>query len=355
MSVRAPHEWEIAIPILLNLAECWSHRPLVRASSTEIAEDEGLSNKGWGMTRILKRLVKAKVITHTRKRPMGYRLARTPSRITMAQVLLAAQERNADGRILSHLGQVLPRSEIRRLRTSRGAACPAAFVLERIDAVAVKAAASITVARALGENLGLRSVQLHAEQYRQTRYTPALLDAVRPVLMEFAPLVETMNGVLIAWAYREVSYPVTRGFFAWKDEVDPDRLAAPRKLKDADLEHLRSSILAEAGDAGEEVAASSSDRLFLRWERALAEDHANAGGVAVLEVQPWRGRPSFEILASSRPALARALAAVGIAKPDSVRPPIERAVVGGLVTGGCWSYIDRRKRVSSRLGALLDG
>ena len=83
-------EYEIAIPVMLHLAETFSFAD-TWPSTREIAEDEGMDRKTVNM--ILRRLEKFGLVKFRAsaegmgRRGAGWRLNRTPSKITMHDIL----------------------------------------------------------------------------------------------------------------------------------------------------------------------------------------------------------------------------------------------------------------------------
>jgi len=346
MLVRLPWEWEVAICCALNLAEMWSLRPEQRPSSQEISDDEGLGRTPHYLSRsILPNLVKAGVLTHQRKQPMGYRLARTPSRITLYDIVAGVFNYRGEG-VVNHLSKRLPRAEIRRYRSSRGLRCPGEYAFGGLDEFVTAYLKRITLSKMLAANLGLTAKVLYRDAYAKSRYPVSLLDRVRPVLLEFCPLVENWRGSIIAWAHSPVADPLLNGFEMWMRALHKRYLTAPRRIGSQQLYELRLEVQSFAGRT-EPGATFGKYRI---WERNLATHHCHdrAGYIAAVQVQPWRGYESFQVFCTDRERLLDFAASVRFKDTDGITEdgpgaPLPPADVGQLTADGCWSYIDRRR------------
>jgi len=343
-----PWEWEQAVAVLLNLAEVWSRRPIVRPTSTEIAADEGLSNRGFSLTNnTLAPLRRAKLLEFTRARPMGWRLTRTPSRISALDICTGIGGRKTDS-LFVHLAMRVPRSQLRRTRSHRGLADPQAWLFNSLNQTVAEKLRTTSLAKILATSLGLEPVVLYRDTYVKNRYTVSLADSVRPVLLEFAPLIEVMNGALVAWTYSGIIKSLRGCFRPWHDALPEKTYDEPRRIKPVDLFELYELVTSGVAVKPEpgEIA------LFKKWERLWATEvcHQAPGSIAVVEGTPWNKHPSFEVLCTDRAALIDFARKVG--RDEAVDgiceggpgEPVPMTKVATIRSDGCWSFTDRRER-----------
>lgn len=346
-----PWDWENAFSVLLNLAEVWSRRPIVRPTSNEIAADEGLANRHRSLTiSALGPLKRAKIVEFTRKRPMGWRLARTPSRISALDVCAAMSQRKTD-EMFSHLAMRTPLADLRRTRSHRGHADPQAWLFDSLNQTVVEKLRTTSLAKILAANLGLEPLILYRNDYVKSRYTVSLADSTRPVMLEFAPLIEVMNGALVVWAYHDVVKSLRGCFRPWHDALPEKAYDSPTRIRPEDLFELYEWVTSGVAVAPEpgEIA------MFRKWERLWATEvcHQSPGSIAVVETTPWRKHPAFEVLCTNREKLiefARKVGrddAVGEICEDGLGEPVPMTKVATLRSDGCWSFTDRRKRAET--------
>jgi len=250
--MRIPWGWEIAVPVMLNLAEVWSERPIVRPSSEEISQDEGIPNGGRWLSQALAKLVRAKLLTHQKRGQRGYRLQRSPSRINMYSVLMAGPTRSEarpSNRIFDHRVLFLDRSDQDRTRESRGRN-PSAWLFDRTEDLVVEFLKRTTLAQVLAVNLDLVPRVVYTDEGKTNQHLRSIRESTHKILREFCPLIETTKSRLQVWPYRDVADAVKDGFRAWYEDLPENRRREPRYLLDRDLGSLRLSILDRVSDAG---------------------------------------------------------------------------------------------------------